>query len=93
MPMLKTSTYIATVLVAGALTALLITALQATVPTTETWQMPDGVRVVRDIEYARVDGQPLLVDIVMPPEEFTGRRPAVIFVHGGAWRAGDRRGG
>jgi len=93
MQMLKTSAYITAVLLAGALTALLVTALQAAAPTVEAWQMPDGVRVIRDVEYARVNGQPLLVDIVMPPEKFSEPRPVVIFIHGGAWRAGDRRGG
>ena len=46
------------------------------------------VQVRRGIEYARVGGVRLLLDAYLPP---TGTaHPALIFVHGGGWRAGDR---
>ena len=47
------------------------------------------MRVLRDLEYCRVDGRPLLLDLYLP----TGagrRRPAVLWVHGGGWQGGSR---
>jgi acetyl esterase/lipase len=57
------------------------------------WRMfrRPGVRVVRDVEFARVDGRPLLADFYLPAEPASGPRPAVIQVHGGAWVVGSRR--
>lgn len=44
----------------------------------------------RNIEFARVDGNRLALDLYLP-ENVTGREvPVVVWVHGGAWRAGDR---
>lgn len=50
-----------------------------------------GVKVVRDVEFARVDGRPILADFYLPREPATGPRPAVVQVHGGAWVVGSRR--
>lgn len=57
------------------------------------WRMfrRSGVRVVRDVEFARIDGRPLLADFYLPTAPATGPRPAVIQVHGGAWVLGSRR--
>lgn len=43
----------------------------------------------RDIEFGRVDRHPLLLDIYQP-EDGNGPRPLIIWVHGGAWRAGSK---
>src|SRR5437764_13685232 len=47
---------------------------------------------VRDLEYQRVDGVPLLARLYRPvdPGNSGGPFPAVIDVHGGAWASGDR---
>jgi acetyl esterase/lipase len=52
-----------------------------------------GVQVVRGVEFARVDGRPLLADFYLPREPVhPGRlRPGVVQVHGGAWVLGSRR--
>lgn len=42
----------------------------------------------RDIEYATVDGRRLLLDIYQPANAKAA--PLVIWVHGGAWRAGSK---
>lgn len=57
------------------------------------WRMfrRPGVKVVRDVEFARVDGRPLLADFYLPTAPASGPRPAVIQVHGGAWVVGSRR--
>jgi acetyl esterase/lipase len=51
---------------------------------------PHEVRIVRDLEFARPDGAPpLLLDLYLaarPP----GRPPVVVWLHGGAWKRGDR---
>ena len=43
---------------------------------------------VRDLEYQRADGVPLLARLYRPTG--SGPFPAVIDVHGGAWASGDR---
>ncbi len=42
----------------------------------------------RDVEYANVDGHHLLLDFYQP--EAQQKTPLVIWVHGGAWRAGSK---
>ena len=47
--------------------------------------------VIEALEYANVDGKPLLLDLRIP----TGRgpHPVIIYLHAGAWITGDRTGG
>jgi acetyl esterase len=44
--------------------------------------------VRRDIRYGVANGKPLLLDAYMPAGG--ERRPAVVMIHGGGWRAGDK---
>jgi acetyl esterase/lipase len=50
------------------------------------------VSVVEGIEFARPDGIPLRLDLYRPEHGCTAgaRLPAVVVVHGGAWRMGER---
>jgi acetyl esterase len=48
-----------------------------------------GVRITQDIVYRTVDGDSLLIDAFIPTAKTT-KRPAILFVHGGAWRGGDK---
>lgn len=41
-----------------------------------------------DVEYARVDGLPLLLDLHRPSG--VKQPPLIVYVHGGAWRAGSK---
>ena len=51
-----------------------------------------GVRVVRNVEYHRVDGKRLRLDVYQPKGVQSGdRRQAVLQIHGGAWVLGDKR--
>ena len=52
---------------------------------------PAGVKTTRDIEYAKPDGKPQFLDLYLP-EKADGPLPLVIWIHGGAWMGGDKRG-
>lgn len=54
-------------------------------------QGPAGTTVLRNIEYARVDGERLLLDVLRPAS--TEPAPVVLFVHGGGWKNGDKKSG
>ena len=45
--------------------------------------------VLRDVEFARVSGEPLTLDLHLP----SGRAhaPLIVWVHGGAWRSGSKK--
>jgi len=45
-------------------------------------------RIVRDIEYARVDGLVQRLDLYLP--ENVSCPPLVVWIHGGAWRSGSK---
>jgi acetyl esterase/lipase len=48
--------------------------------------------VSRDIVYAVADGQELRLDAYVPPGKPESPRPIVVYIHGGAWRGGDKSG-
>ena len=53
-----------------------------------------GVRRVRNIEFAKVGGKRLRLDVTVPsapPPAGRARRPALMQVHGGGWMVGDKR--
>ncbi|NQT89359.1 alpha/beta hydrolase [bacterium] len=51
--------------------------------------LPQGVKALRNVEYAKVGDKSLRLDIYTPPEP-KGALPLVVWVHGGAWRAGSK---
>jgi|GEM_PF-865922 acetyl esterase/lipase len=46
--------------------------------------------VLRDVEYASVDGISLLLDLYLPDPKPDATVPLVIWVHGGGWRSGSK---
>jgi acetyl esterase/lipase len=48
------------------------------------------VRVVRDAEYGRAGGIPLYLDVYAPDMPIMKPVPAIVFIHGGGWRSGDK---
>ena len=54
-------------------------------------KVPDGVAVARDLEYANVGGISLRLDLYTPLEEPSQSLPLIVWIHGGAWRAGDKQ--
>jgi beta-xylosidase/acetyl esterase/lipase len=53
--------------------------------------VPATVRTVRSLTYAQPGGRALQLDLYLPATPQGGAVPAVIFVHGGGWRVGERR--
>lgn len=51
---------------------------------------PAGVERVKGIEYARPGGQAIKLDLYLPKNSEERTYPAVVWIHGGAWRGGDR---
>ncbi|HEX5175906.1 MAG TPA: alpha/beta hydrolase, partial [Chthoniobacteraceae bacterium] len=45
--------------------------------------------LLRDIEYARIDGTSLKLDLHLPASG-PPRTPLIVWVHGGAWRSGSK---
>ncbi|MHC4399389.1 MAG: alpha/beta fold hydrolase [Planctomycetota bacterium] len=54
--------------------------------------VPEGVELQTDIAY-REGSEKWRLDLAMPKEPRDGARPAIVFVHGGGWRSGDKGGG
>ncbi|MHC4680255.1 MAG: alpha/beta fold hydrolase, partial [Planctomycetota bacterium] len=55
--------------------------------------IPPGVRVIPDIAYREGASKAWRLDLAMPKEPGDEPRPAIVFVHGGGWRSGDKRKG
>ncbi|MCO6044457.1 alpha/beta hydrolase [Aeoliella sp. ICT_H6.2] len=54
-------------------------------------RVPDNVQLVADVPYAETDNRRQTLDLLVPKAESDKPRPVVAFIHGGAWRAGDKR--
>ncbi len=52
-------------------------------------RLPNSVKVERNIPFAQIGGQTLRLDIYSPKKP-TGKLPAVVWLHGGAWNSGDK---
>jgi pectinesterase len=52
--------------------------------------VPATVRAVTNVTYVRRAGHDLQLDLYLPAAAATAPRPAILFVHGGGWRAGVR---
>ncbi len=55
-------------------------------------QLPAGVEVRQDIEYAKHNGISLKLDLYLP-QEIKGDVPVIVFVHGGGWKNGSKDSG
>ena len=50
---------------------------------------PEGVRILRDLTYATVDGAALQLDLYLP-DDYAKPLPLVVWIHGGGWVSGQR---
>jgi acetyl esterase/lipase len=55
-----------------------------------TIDVPESVVVEKNIEYGKGGNRPLQLDLYSPKER-SGRRPTILFIHGGAWSGGYRQ--
>ena len=71
--------------------ALLLTLAAAPIPTIGQEPKPEAGKVEHDYDltYTTVEGQDLKLDLARPAEG-TGPFPAVVVIHGGAWRGGNK---
>ncbi len=53
--------------------------------------VPPGVRLIPDIAYREGQSKAWRLDLAMPKEPPDEPLPAIVFVHGGGWRSGDKR--
>lgn len=53
-------------------------------------KVPEGVEVLRDLEYAQVKGVGLKLDLYRPSARPSAPMPLVIWVHGGGWKTGTK---
>lgn len=50
-----------------------------------------GLRILRNVEYLKIDKRALHLDIIRPQQKQQKRRlPVIIFIHGGGWRSGNK---
>ena len=54
-------------------------------------RVPDDVKVLRDLEYASVDGESLRLDLSLPQKSET-KPPLLVWIHGGGWTKGSKSG-
>jgi pectinesterase len=52
--------------------------------------LPLAASVHENVEYASISGRGLHMDIIVPSGALKNPQPAVILIHGGGWRSGDR---
>ena len=51
---------------------------------------PPGVRVLKDLEYAKPDGVAVHLDLYLPEKPASAALPSIVWVHGGGWIAGTK---
>ena len=54
-------------------------------------RLPEGVKVLRDLQYVEGGHERNRLDLYLP-EKAEGRLPLVVWIHGGAWWAGSKEG-
>jgi acetyl esterase/lipase len=57
--------------------------------TARNMRVPDGVKVLRDLEYGKVDGHALRLDLYLP-EKLRTKPKLLIWIHGGGWKHGSK---
>ena len=55
--------------------------------------VPSDVTIIRDVEYGKGGGHPLLLDIVRPKDTPKDPMPAIVLIHGGGWSGGSKDSG
>lgn len=80
--------------IAGVCIMLSTTIGHAQPPRQPAPRLPEGVKLVADLPYADNDNPRQQLDLLLPERPADDKPlPVVVFIHGGAWRGGDRKGG
>ncbi|MFQ5811477.1 MAG: alpha/beta hydrolase fold domain-containing protein, partial [Armatimonadota bacterium] len=58
-------------------------------PMPPTGEIPDNVEVRQDVVYGKGGERDLKLDLYLPRDD-EAKRPAVVFIHGGGWKGGNR---
>ena len=53
------------------------------------FNLPVGVKLLKDLEYGRADGRAMLLDLYLP-EKVQKPLPLLIWIPGGAWTSGSK---
>lgn len=53
-------------------------------------ELPKNVKALMSVTYCSVDDRALKADVFYPTIKTKKKRPAVLLIHGGGWRSGDR---
>ncbi len=77
----------------AAIAAVLLAAPSASAGEQRRAPAPEGVEVLRDVVYGKGGWRDLRLDIYRPKERPAQPMPVLIWIHGGAWRAGNKRSG
>jgi acetyl esterase/lipase len=56
-----------------------------------TSRLPESVEVLHDVEYSRVGGRPLRMEIARPKHPPAEPMPVLLWLHGGGWKEGSHR--
>lgn len=62
----------------------------APAPVVPAFRLPDTVELRRDIVYARYGPRELRLDLFLPKARPSSPMPAIVYIHGGGWRNGNR---
>jgi acetyl esterase/lipase len=52
-----------------------------------------GLTLIENVPFGEADGAPVLLDLLAPTQRPRDRLPGVVWIHGGGWESGDKRGG
>ncbi len=69
------------------------TAQESRPPQREGRNIPEDVRVLRDVVFGTGGGRELTMHIVLPKAKSDAPMPAYVWVHGGGWQGGTKDGG
>lgn len=56
-------------------------------------QLPESIELLVDLPYAGTNNRRQMLDLLLPRDKSQDPLPVVVFIHGGAWRAGQKTGG
>jgi acetyl esterase/lipase len=78
---------------AAAVLAVIVAGSAAAQPQKQPAKLPEGVELLRDVQYGMGGGRPLKMHILRPKTAPRELMPVVVWIHGGGWQAGNKDSG